>query len=278
MLYQINDLREVGETAKRLLTKEQVDKKAGQSSASPFMQLNQSSSKNKDKTEKKVSFSVVEAMERTTDSIERLASLIDKMDTKLDRREDQYRPRVYQGRSRGCGYRQNNYGSRNRSYSRYQYQNSIGEEEITAIEVVIENIGPIIEISVGPEIGAVTEMVTGIPTDQITKGKTVVKGMVIETKIVADPGIEIEIGGIGVAPEKAPNPEAVTKVDTRIEGRVEMIPEIVTGLNLDLDPLLMSVLIETEAGVIGAMNMTILPENALMIHQVEIQMMPKALF
>ena len=88
MLYQINDLREVVEMAKRLLTKEQMDKKAGQSSASPFMLVNQSSSKNKDKMEKKVSFSAVEAMERTTDSIERLASLMDKMDTKLDRRED----------------------------------------------------------------------------------------------------------------------------------------------------------------------------------------------
>ena len=82
-------------------------------------------------------------------------------------------------------------------------------------------------------------MVTGIPIDQITKGKTVVKGMVIETKIAADLGIEIEIGGMGVAPEKAPNPEAVPKTDMRTEGRVEMIPEIETGLNLDLDPLLM---------------------------------------
>ena len=118
MLYQIDNLRVVVETAKRLLTKEQMDKKAGQSTASPFMQVSQGSSKGKDKMEKKVSFSAVEAMERTTYSIERLASLMDKMDTKLDRREDWYRPRVYQGRSRGHGYRQNNYGSRNRSYSR----------------------------------------------------------------------------------------------------------------------------------------------------------------
>ena len=59
------------------------------------MQVSQGSSINKDKTEKsekKVSSSAVEAMERTSDSTERLASLIDKMDTKLDRREDQYRP------------------------------------------------------------------------------------------------------------------------------------------------------------------------------------------
>ena len=86
MLYQIDDLRVVVETAKRLLTKEQIDKKAGQSTASPFMQVSQGSSKSKGKVEKKVSFSAVEAMERTTDSIERLASLMDKMDTKLDRR------------------------------------------------------------------------------------------------------------------------------------------------------------------------------------------------
>ena len=105
--------------------------------------------------------------------------------------------------------------------------------------MVIEIIGPIIEITVGPEIGAVTEMVTGIPIDQMTEGKIVVKGMVIETKITADLGIEIEIGGIGVTLEKALNPEAVPKTDTKIEGRVEMIPEIGAGLNLDLDPLLM---------------------------------------
>ena len=124
MLYQINDLRVAVDTAKRLLTKEQMDKRAGQSSASPFMQVNQGSSKNKDKMEKKVFFSAVEAMERTTDSIERLASLMDKMDSKLDRRKDQYRSRVYQGRSRGCGYRQNSYGCRNRLYSRDWYQNN----------------------------------------------------------------------------------------------------------------------------------------------------------
>ena len=116
---------------------------------------------------------------------------------------------------------------------------TIGEKETTATEVVIEIIGPIIEITVGPEIGTVTEMVIGITIDQITDGKTVVKGMVIEIRTMADPGIEIEIGGIGVAPEKAPIPEAVPKIDMRIEGRVEMIPEIETCLNLDLDPLLM---------------------------------------
>ena len=97
MLYHIDDLRVVVEAAKRLLIKEQMDKRAGQSVTSPFMQASQ----NKDKTEKKVSFDAVEVMERTSDSIERLATLMDRIDTKLDRREDQYRPRVYQGRNQG---------------------------------------------------------------------------------------------------------------------------------------------------------------------------------
>ena len=89
MLYHIDDLRVVVEMAKRLLIKEQMDKRAGQSITSPFMQASQ----NKDKTEKRVS------LERPSDSIERLATLMDRMDTKLDRRGDQYRPRVYQGRN-----------------------------------------------------------------------------------------------------------------------------------------------------------------------------------
>ena len=45
MVYQIDDLRVVAETAKRLLTKEQIYKKAGQSTTSPFMQVSQGSPK-----------------------------------------------------------------------------------------------------------------------------------------------------------------------------------------------------------------------------------------
>ena len=117
----------------------------------------------------------------------------------------------------------------------------IGEEETTTIEVVIGTIDPIIGITVGPKIETTTEMVIGAIVDQIIEGKTVTNGMVTETRTMADQGIEIEIGEIGVAPEKVPNPEAVVdpKTDMRIGGRVEMIPEIGTGLNQDLDPPLM---------------------------------------
>ena len=47
MLYQIDDLRMVVETAKRLLTKEQIDKKSGQSTTSPFIKTSQEKSKSK---------------------------------------------------------------------------------------------------------------------------------------------------------------------------------------------------------------------------------------
>ena len=86
-------------------------------------------------------------------------------------------------------------------------------------------------------IDPVTKMVIGITIDQVTEGMMVIKDMVIETKITIDLGTEI--GGIGVAPGKVPNLGAVPKTDTKVEGGVEMIIRIGTGLNLDLDPHLM---------------------------------------
>ena len=108
------------ETAKRILTKEKIDKqKTSQSSATPFMKTSQEKSKKK---EKGVSFGAIEmkeTMERHTDSIDKLTSLVNKLDMKLEQREVQYRPAVYQNRGRECGQRQNiNYSNRNRSYSR----------------------------------------------------------------------------------------------------------------------------------------------------------------
>ena len=99
--------------------------------------------------------------------------------------------------------------------------------------------GPIIEITVGPEIETATEMVICTIIDQIIEGKTVTKGMVTEIRTVVDPEREIEIGGIGVAPEKVPNPQVVIDPKMRVGDRVEVIPEIGTSLNHDPDPLLM---------------------------------------
>ena len=114
---------------------------------------------------------------------------------------------------------------------------TIEEGEIITTEVITGIIGPITEITVGPEIGIVTEMTIGIAIDQITEGTIVIKDMVIEAKIGVDLGTEI--GEIGVTPEKVLNLGAVPKTDTKVEDRVEMTLGIGTGLSLDLDPLLM---------------------------------------
>ena len=71
MLYHINDLIVAVETAKRLLTKEKVDKqKSGKSSMSPFMKASKENTKKI--CEKGVSFDALEAIDRHIDSIDRL--------------------------------------------------------------------------------------------------------------------------------------------------------------------------------------------------------------
>ena len=114
---------------------------------------------------------------------------------------------------------------------------TIEEGEIITTEVITEIIDPITEITVGPEIGMVTEMAIDITIDQITEGTMAIKDMVIEAKIMVDLGTETE--EIGVAPEKVLNLGAAPKTDMKVEDRVEMIPGLGTDPNLDLDPLLL---------------------------------------
>ena len=64
-----------------------------------------------------------------------------------------------------------------------------------------------------------------------------IKDMAIGTKIVVDPGTEME--EIEAVPGRVTNPGAVPKTVMRIEGKVEITTEIGTGLSLDPDPLLM---------------------------------------
>ena len=118
LLYHIDNLNVVIETAKWILTKEKIDKqKTGQSSTTPFMKASHDKSK---KSEKGVSFGALETkdtIDKHSSSIDKLTSLVNKLDMKLDRQESQYRPAVYQNRNRGCPQRQSTYEYRDRSYS-----------------------------------------------------------------------------------------------------------------------------------------------------------------
>ena len=119
MVYHKNNSREAVETAKCMLTKEQIGKqKSGQPSVGPFMKVNQQNPK---KNNKSVSFSVMETIQKQGDSIDKLTSLMNELHSKLDRKENTtYKPRIHQGRNRGPGQRQNRYDSRDRSYSTEQ--------------------------------------------------------------------------------------------------------------------------------------------------------------
>ena len=229
----------MAEMAKRLLTKEQMDKKLGQATASPFMQVSQGNSKNKskaEKNEKKVSFSAVEAIERTTDNIERLASLMDKMDTKLDRRQGQYMPRIYQVEVEFMATDKITIGPEIDLTAVTGTKIIIEKEETTITEVVIETTDPIILIIVGPETETITVITVGTIIDQITEGMIVTRGM--ETEIRVTVGLEKGIE-ITVAQEQVPNPEVAINLRTemKIGDRVEIILE--TDLNQDQDQLLM---------------------------------------
>ena len=76
ILYPINELRVAVETAKRVLTKEKIDKeRMGQSSTSPFMKVSQESKRN---CEVGVSFGALETIERNGDSNDKLTSSVNK--------------------------------------------------------------------------------------------------------------------------------------------------------------------------------------------------------
>ena len=107
--------------------------------------------------------------------------------------------------------------------------------------MAIETTDPIIGIIVGLEIETTTEMVVGTIIDQIIEGMIVIRGMVtgFGTMVGLEKGIEI--GEIGVVQEKVPNPGVAValKTEMTVGDRVEIILEIETDLNHDLDHLLM---------------------------------------
>ena len=89
-------------TAKHVMIKEKIDRqKTGQSSATPFMWMNDCGQTNEQSSKKGVTFDAMETLERHGDSIGRLTSLVSKMNVKMEKKEAPYKPRVYQNRPKG---------------------------------------------------------------------------------------------------------------------------------------------------------------------------------
>ena len=84
VLFPIEDLRQAVEMAKRILTKEKLDRQlTGQTSTSPFMNI-------RDGTDKRVSFS---ARDELGDKIEKLTVIISKLAGKIAMKGDPLNPR-----------------------------------------------------------------------------------------------------------------------------------------------------------------------------------------
>ena len=111
--FPTEDLRQAVETAKRILTKEKLDKQlTGQTLTSHFMNI-------RDRVERKVSFN---ARDELGDKIDKLKVMISRLAAKNNNEKRPFKPQIY--KSRGS-YPQ----SQDRSYSQRGYQNRSGRSD-----------------------------------------------------------------------------------------------------------------------------------------------------
>ena len=86
VLFPIEDLRQAVETAKRILTKEKIDRQlAGQFSLTPFMNIK----------DKKVSLDMQDSLD---DKIDGLKSMMSKLTAQDENQNKQIKPKIYQSR------------------------------------------------------------------------------------------------------------------------------------------------------------------------------------
>ena len=113
ILFPIEDLRQAVETAKRILTKENLDKQlTEETSTSPFMNI-------RDAAERKVSFN---ARDELGDKIDKLTYVMSRLAAKDSNEKRPFKPQIY--KSRGS-----NPQSQKRSYNQRAYQNRSGRSD-----------------------------------------------------------------------------------------------------------------------------------------------------
>ena len=89
ILYPIECLRQAVETAKRILTKEKIDRQlTGQTSTSPFMSI-------RDGINRKVSFNTRDEL---GDKINKLTVMLGKLAAKDDNNKRSFKPQIYKSR------------------------------------------------------------------------------------------------------------------------------------------------------------------------------------
>ena len=99
-MFPIEDLRQAVETAKKILTKEMLDKQlTGQTSTSPFMNI-------KEGTERKVSFN---ARDELGDKIDKLTVMMSILAAKDSNEKRPFNPQIYISRGQNRSYNQRGY-------------------------------------------------------------------------------------------------------------------------------------------------------------------------
>ena len=122
-LINVNNVRDAIDSAKRVLTKEKLDRQLTGQSSTPFIRATINDNHCTQNNHKKgVTFDGMETLERNSDCIDRLTSLVSDMKMTMDRKQSLYKPRIYQGRSRNQNTNQQNFTPRNRSFSRGRNQ------------------------------------------------------------------------------------------------------------------------------------------------------------
>ena len=118
ILFPIEDLRQVVETAKIILTKEKLDKQLkGQTSTSPFLNV-------RDGTERRVSFN---ARDELGDKIDKLIVVMSQLAAKGSYEKRPFKCIIYKSRGQNRSYNQRGYqnrGIRSDSRNRGQYGNN----------------------------------------------------------------------------------------------------------------------------------------------------------
>ena len=100
ILFPIEDLRQAVETAKRILTKEKLDKQLMvQNSASPFMNI-------RDGTERRVSFSTRDEL---GDKIDKLTVAMSRLAAKENQEKRPFKPQICKSRSQNRSFNQENF-------------------------------------------------------------------------------------------------------------------------------------------------------------------------
>ena len=109
ILFPIEDLRQAVDMAKRILTKEKLDKQlTGQTPTSPFMSV-------RDGTDRRVSFNTREEL---GDKIDKLTVVMSKLAAKDSHERKPFKPQIYKSRGQSRSYGQGGYQARSDSGNR----------------------------------------------------------------------------------------------------------------------------------------------------------------